>query len=113
MIVWIDAQLSPDLAPWLCGTFGVEAIAVRDLGLRDASDAEIFRRARERDAVILTKDADFVRLLEIQGPPPRVLWVTCGNTSNARLQAILTTALPRARIVLESGEPLVEIHEAR
>ena len=31
MIVWIDAQLSPALAPWLVEQFGVEALSVRYL----------------------------------------------------------------------------------
>jgi hypothetical protein len=32
MIVWFDAQLSPQLASWLVQRFGVTAHAVRDLG---------------------------------------------------------------------------------
>ncbi|HKS10475.1 MAG TPA: DUF5615 family PIN-like protein [Pyrinomonadaceae bacterium] len=42
MIIWIDAQLSPAIATWLSSTFSVGAIAVRDLQLWDAKDAEIF-----------------------------------------------------------------------
>ena len=38
MIFWVDAQLSPQLATWLQLTFGVSALPVRDLGLRDAGD---------------------------------------------------------------------------
>jgi predicted nuclease of predicted toxin-antitoxin system len=57
----------------------------------------------------MTKDSDFVRLLEELGPPPQVVWLTCGNTSNARLKQIMVNALPRAIELLESGEPLVEI----
>ena len=44
------------------------------------------------------------------GPPP-VLWVTCGNTSNARLREILTKSLPPALELLRRGEPLVEISD--
>jgi len=40
--IWIDAQLSPQLALWIADTFKVPCIAVRDLGLRDANDYEIF-----------------------------------------------------------------------
>ena len=70
MIVWIDAQLSPALAPWITETFGVEAISVKRLGLRDARDEEIFGAAREASAVIMTKDVDLVMLLERFGAPP-------------------------------------------
>jgi predicted nuclease of predicted toxin-antitoxin system len=109
MIIWVDAQLSPVIAPWLAENFSVSAHALRGLGLRDATDRVIFAAARSAAAVVMTKDSDFVRLLEELGPPPQVIWLTCGNTSNARLKQILSKALPQAIILLESGEPLVEI----
>ena len=37
----------------------------------------------------MTKDSDFVLLLDKLGAPPQVIWVTCGNTSNARLKEVL------------------------
>lgn len=46
MKIWIDAQLPPSLANWLTATFSREAAALRDLGLRDARDLEIFEAAR-------------------------------------------------------------------
>jgi predicted nuclease of predicted toxin-antitoxin system len=87
VILWIDAQLSPAIAPWLTARFGVEAYSAQHLGHRDSTDARIFRAAREAGAVVMTKDSDFLRLLEQHGPPPQVLWVTLGNTSNARTRA--------------------------
>ena len=76
MIPWIDAQLSPALVPWLGSTFEISALALRDLGLRDATDREIFLAARREGAIVVTKDGDFVRLLEDLGPPPQVIWIT-------------------------------------
>lgn len=109
MIIWVDAQLSPAIATWLTGTFVVQSIAVRDLGLREAADRAIFLAAKNASVVVMTKDSDFVMLLEDLGPPPQIIWLTCGNTSNARLRQLLTKALPQAIMLLESGEPLVEI----
>jgi len=109
MTIWVDAQMSPSIAAWVSSTFGVTAAAVRDLGLRDAKDQEIFQAARRDQTTVMTKDSDFVLLLERFGPPPQVIWVTCGNTSNARLKQILTDTLPRALELLKSGEKLVEI----
>jgi predicted nuclease of predicted toxin-antitoxin system len=109
MTIWTDAQLSPRVAKWIADSFDIEAVPVRELGLRDAGDIEIFRAAREAGVVVLTKDADFPHLLSQHGPPPRVLWLTCGNTSNASLQAILSHALPEALVLLEAGEALVQI----
>lgn len=109
MIVWIDAQLSPALAPWLNQAFGVPAYSTRHLGLQFAKDREIFLAAREANAIVVTKDRDFVLLLEQLGPPPQVVWVTCGNTSNISLRSILFRNFSRVLELLRSGERLVEI----
>jgi predicted nuclease of predicted toxin-antitoxin system len=109
MTIWIDAQLSPRLAQWIADQVAVEAVAVRELGLRDAGDMEIFRAACEADVVVLTKDADFPHLLSQHGPPPKIIWLTCGNTSNSRLEEILSHALVKAMRLLEAGEAMVQI----
>lgn len=109
MIIWIDAQLSPALAKWIETTLGIQARALRDVGLRDATDREIFRAARAADAIVMTKDSDFVTLHNQLGAPPKIIWLTCGNTSNQYLRTLLTTALPKALVLLEGGEDLVEI----
>ena len=109
MTIWVDAHLSPGIAVWISNALGIEAIALRDLGLRDAEDTEIFETAKAQQAIVMTKDSDFVDLLERLGSPPQIIWLTCGNTSNARLRHILREMLPRALQLLESGEALVEI----
>lgn len=111
MTLWLDAQLSPAVAGWLTATCGVARSPVRDLGLRDASDHDIFVASRRAGAIIVTKDADFVRLLERFGSPPQVVWVTCGNTSNARLRDLFAVTWPEIRELLEAGEALVELSE--
>ena len=58
---------------------------------------------------MITKDDDFVRLLEQRGPPPRVLWVRCGNVKNAALREILVRSWPEAAALLAAGESLVEV----
>jgi predicted nuclease of predicted toxin-antitoxin system len=82
--LWLDAQLPPSLAAWISETFGADARGVRDLALRDAEDRQIFQAARaEGEIVIVSKDSDFVDLVLRLGTPPQVLWVTCGNLTNA------------------------------
>jgi predicted nuclease of predicted toxin-antitoxin system len=87
----------------------LDAKAVRNLGLRDAEDKRIFDEARMANSVVLTKDSDFVRLLERYGPPPKIILLTCGNTSNANLKVILDSTLRDAIKLLNGGEELVEI----
>lgn len=109
MIIWLDAHLSPVIASWMSLEFSVSTIAVRDLGLRDAKDQEIFTAAKQANAIVMTKDIDFVRLVEKYGVPPQVILLTCGNTSNAQLKQILKCSFDRTIEWLRKGEPVVEI----
>lgn len=111
MTFWVDAQLPPSIAAWIGQNFPIDAVALREVGLRDAEDEEIFLAARSVGIVVMTKDSDFLSLLERFGPPPQVLWLTCGNTSNARLKQILTATLAEAITLLEAGEKLIEISD--
>ena len=113
MKVWLDAQLSPGIARWLRDSMGLDAVAVRDVGLRDASDAEIWTAAARADAVLMSKDRDFADRAIRLGPPPMVIWLSLGNTSNAHLRAVLASALPAALGLLGRGEKLVEIGDSR
>jgi predicted nuclease of predicted toxin-antitoxin system len=74
-----------------------------------AKDPEIYDAAREANVVVLTKDSDFVLLQERLGPPPSLLWVRCGNTSNAHRKKVLRRAFQAAYELLEAGETLVEM----
>ena len=109
MTIWVDAQLSPRLARWITTCFAISAVPLREIGLRDAEDEAIFQAARRANAIVLTKDQDFIRLLDLHGSPPKILWLTCGNTSDQSLQQILERQLMTALELLESGEDLVEI----
>jgi len=110
--LWIDHQLSPYLTGWLRERFELDVEHVRDLGLHEAEDADIFSAARDADVVMMTKDRDFVDLLDRRGVPPRILWITCGNTSNAALMDLFLETLEPALDLLGRGEPLVEISDA-
>ena len=109
MIIWLDAHLSPGIAVWITATFDITAYALRDVGLRDAEDSEIFEAAKAQEAIIITKDSDFVDLANRFGAPPQIIWLTCGNTSNSRLKEILNARFLEALAILRSGEVLVEI----
>jgi predicted nuclease of predicted toxin-antitoxin system len=112
MTVWLDAHLSPRIAGWLTESFDITALPVRDLGLHRAEDDQIFFEARKSADVVITKDIDFVTLLEQNGSPPKIIWLTCGNTSDAALRQILIAKFPEALRLFESGENLVEISTA-
>ena len=71
MTIWIDAQLSPSLAAWINRNFSsCKACSVRALHLQDAFDNVIFNEARQAHAVIMTKDSDFLKLIDQFGALP-------------------------------------------
>jgi predicted nuclease of predicted toxin-antitoxin system len=110
MTVWLDAHLDPALTPWLGSRFGVAAKALREIGLRDASDQVLFDAGgRFGDVVIATKDKDLVERVHRLGPPPRILWLRLGNMATIRMQSVLSRWLPDALSLLESGAAAVEI----
>ncbi len=68
--------MSPVIAAWIAENFPVECLAVRDVGLRDAEDREIFLETRKQSAIVMTKDSDFILLQNELGAPPKIIWIT-------------------------------------
>ena len=97
------------LATWIRQSFSINATALRDLGLRDAADNVIFDAAKKANVVLLSKDSDFVELMVQRGPPPKLIWLTCGNVSNTALQTLFNARLREAIQLLEGGELIVEL----
>jgi len=106
---WIDAQLPPLLAAWLSAQFNVEAFSLVALGLRDAKDAAIFQAAQQQGVVLISKDSDFVELVSRYGPPPQLIWVTCGNVTNRQLQTVFNKTFAETLELLAAGQVMVEI----
>lgn len=48
MRIWVDAQMSPAIATWISSNYAVSAVAIRDLGLRDAEDKEFSKPLGKR-----------------------------------------------------------------
>jgi len=107
--IWLNAHLSPKLADWISKEFDVHCVAVRDLGLRDASDIDIFNEAKRQNAVIITKDSDFTDLVLRHNSPPQIILLTMGNTSNAELKTILSKSFSKVLTFIDSGEAIVEL----
>ena len=107
----IDGQLPEKLSPWLKTKFGYDVFHIKDFKLQLAEDEEVFEKAKELDAVIITKDKDFLELQIRLGYPPKIIWVTSGNTSNKKLKHIFSQLFPKAIEFLKQGHNLVEISD--
>jgi predicted nuclease of predicted toxin-antitoxin system len=63
----------------------------------------------ELAVVLISKDSDFVDMVSRFGPPPQLLWVTCGNVTHRRLQTVFGSAGRAAINLLAEGQAIVEI----
>lgn len=105
----VDAQLPPALARWLSAQ-GHEAEHVIDFGKDGTTDREIWDRAKDRGAVIISKDEDF-SLLAIQGGiGPQVIWIRTGNIRRVALISWFEKILPSILTAIQRGERVIEIN---
>jgi predicted nuclease of predicted toxin-antitoxin system len=104
----VDAQLPPALARWIEAQ-GHEAKAVREVGLREATDSAIWNYAEQGGWVVVTKDDDFAERAMQQDDGPKVLWLRIGNCLNRVLLAWMEGIFPIALSELASGQRLVEV----
>ena len=104
----VDAQLPPALARVLSQA-GHRAEHVYDFAMEHASDAEIWQYALDAEAVILTKDEDFVIRGSFYAPSPPVVWIRTGNLGKQALLAWFQPLLPEIIQKLEAGEQLIEL----
>lgn len=69
--------------------FFSNANQVRNLGLEDASDSDIWSYAKNNNFVIVTFDADFADIANIKGCPPKIIWLRTGNLTTNNIIKIL------------------------
>lgn len=73
-----------------------DAKQVRQLGIENYSDLEIWKFAKENDFTIVTFDSDFYDLANFKGFPPKIIWLRFGNT---RTEFIATIINSRSTII--------------
>ena len=71
---------------------------MRELGLENSTDREIWDYARRNDFAIVTFDADFYDLSNLYGHPPRIIWLRTGNRRTSDLAKLL---LAKSEIIKE------------
>lgn len=68
-----------------------EAKQVRQLGIENYSDIEIWKFAKENKFTIVTFDADFFDLSNFKGHPPKIIWLRFGNTKTEFIASIINS----------------------
>jgi predicted nuclease of predicted toxin-antitoxin system len=106
----VDAQLPPTLARWI-SAHGHQANHVFDITLLKATDPHIWEHARQQNAVIISKDEDFVDRWLLDQAPVTLIWIRKGNCSNRALLAWFEPLWPDTLKRLEQGERFIELRE--
>ena len=104
----VDHHLPPALARFLQSQ-GHDARHVRELGLKEADDAVIWRQAISNGQVVISKDEDFWYLATTPGSAGRFIWVRIGNCRKQALVEFFRSRLASIIAALEAGSRIVEI----
>jgi predicted nuclease of predicted toxin-antitoxin system len=109
MKILLDANISWKLINRLKPVFG-ECAHVDLIGLAvPAEDIDIWNYALDNGYIIITKDNDFVDLLEINGFPPKVVLLKTGNNSSHALMELLENVKPMIEDLEKNDYGLLEI----
>ena len=65
-----------------------ESRQVKELGLENATDHDIFDYAVVNEYIIVTFDSDFCDLNNLKGFPIKVIWLRTGNTTTKNIEKI-------------------------
>jgi predicted nuclease of predicted toxin-antitoxin system len=85
MKLLFDQNLSFKLCQQLADVYPGSS-QVRLLGLAEADDRTIWRHAGANGFVLITLDADFAEMAGLLGPPPKVIWLRCGNQPTVAIE---------------------------
>lgn len=109
--LWLDMQMSPQLAKWIIKTFGVKTTSSYQLEFNTEEDEIIFLKAKGLQSIIVvTKDRDFAELQNRLSSPPKIILLKTGNCSNKEMKLILIEHLMLAlETLINTTTELVEI----
>ncbi len=109
MKLLFDQQLSRRLVERLRDLYPQSA-HTSNLALGRATDAEVYRSARDGEYVLVTMDADFLALSARFGRPPLVVHLRAGNCTLDVAEALLRSAAAElAEALCDPQVRLVEI----
>ncbi|MCA1817491.1 MAG: DUF5615 family PIN-like protein [Acidobacteria bacterium] len=88
MKLLFDQNLSPRLPRRLADIYP-DSVHVREVGLRDADDADVWEYAKLNGFAIVSKDSDFQQRSLLYGDPPKVIWLRVGNCTVETVEVLL------------------------
>ena len=110
MKLLFDQNISYRLVRQLIDLFP-DSKQVRELGLENSTDTEIFDFAKKNQFSIVTFDSDFYDLSTIIGFPPKIIWIRTGNTTTKNLANLLRNKSDLIKLFLREDYGCLEIIE--
>ena len=109
MKILLDANISWKLTNKLIPIYD-ECAHVDYIGLNvPVDDLDIWKYARDNDFIIVTKDNDFLDLLDVYRFPPKVVLIRTGNNSSQALLELLINVKEKIEELKNSNIGLLEI----
>ncbi len=88
MKLLFDQNLSFKLCRQLADLFP-DSSQARLTGLAEADDSALWKYAGANGFTLVSLDADFADMAALLGPPPKVIWLRCGNQPTAAIEGLL------------------------
>ncbi|MEO8821114.1 MAG: DUF5615 family PIN-like protein [Ginsengibacter sp.] len=88
MKLLFDENLSHELAISLLDIFP-GSVHVRNVGLKAASDPDVWEYAKNNELIIVSKDSDMHQRSFVFGYPPKIIWIKLGNCSTSQIEELL------------------------
>jgi predicted nuclease of predicted toxin-antitoxin system len=103
--IWLNSNLSPIIAKWMQEATGWVVKSSYILQLNDAEDLTIYNAAKKKGHVIIvSKDKDFVSLVELFGAPPKLILIKKENCDNRVLWDFIRHRIDQAIAVLVNSD---------
>jgi predicted nuclease of predicted toxin-antitoxin system len=87
MKLLFDQNLSDKLCDRLADLFP-NSSQVRRAGLDAAHDRAVWEFAKANAFAIVSLDSDFADMAALYGPPPKVIWLRCGNQTSESIEKL-------------------------
>lgn len=75
-----------------------ESKQVKELGLQNFWDRQIWAYAKENNFALVTFDSDFFDLANLFGHPPKIIWLRSGNSNTNELAELI---ISKSELILD------------
>jgi len=80
--------------------------------LQGATDSEIWTYARTNGFVIVSKDSDLRQRAFLYGPPPKVIWLSVGNSGTEAIASLIRSNHSKIQSFVQNPEESLMVLKA-